>query len=83
MRLEAEPILTFGVNDDQQPTKIVRDYRQEYKEIDAILGQHPEILRVVHDDLAKLSKGSSRRGRKADFTSDNLFRVFGDNYSFP
>ena len=75
MRLEAEVILNFGVCDDQQPNKIVRDYRQEYKAIDEVLGQHPEILGMVHGDLAKLSRAGSRRGRKADFTSENLFRA--------
>ena len=75
MRLEAEAVLEFGLYDDQQQTKIIRDYRQEYKVIDEILHQHPEILRLVHGDLAKLSKGSSRRGRRADFTSENLFRA--------
>ena len=75
MRLKAEAVLEFGIYEDQQQTKIIRDYRQEYKAIDEILGQHPEILGLVHGDLAKLSKGSSRRGRRADFTSENLFRA--------
>jgi len=75
MRLEAEAVLEFGLYDDQQQTKIIRDYRQEYKAIDEILNRQPEILRLVHGDLATLSKGSSRRGRKADFTSENLFRA--------
>ncbi len=75
MRLEAEAVLEFGLRDDQQQTKIIRDYRQEYKAVDEILDRHPEILRLVHGDLAKLSKGSSRRGRKADFTSENLLRA--------
>ena len=75
MRLEAEAVLEFGLYDDRQQSKIIRDYRQEYKTIDEILGRQPEILRLVHGDLAKLSKGSSRRGRRADFTSENLFRA--------
>jgi len=75
MRVKAEAILDFGVYDDQQSIKIVGDYHQEYKALDAILGQQPEILGLVHGDLAKLSQATSRRGRKADFTSDNLFRA--------
>ena len=75
MRLEAEAVLEFGLYDDQRQTTIVRDYRQEYKAIEEILDRNPEILRLVHGDLAKLSKGSSRRGRRADFTSENLFRA--------
>ncbi len=75
MRLKAEAVLEFGSDDDRQPTKIVRDYRRRYKAIDEILGRHPEILGMVHGDLAKLSQATSRRGRKADFTSENLFRA--------
>jgi len=75
MRLKAEAILEFGLNDDQPQNKIVREYRLEYKLVGEILDQSPEILEMVHRDLAKLSKATSRRGRKADFTSENLFRA--------
>jgi IS5 family transposase len=75
MRLKAEAIFEFGLNDDQRPTKILREYRQEYKVVGEILDRHPEILEMVHGDLAKLSKATSRRGRTADFTSENLFRA--------
>ncbi len=75
MRLKAEAVLEFGPDDDQQQNKIVREYRHEYKVIGEILGKHPEILAMVHRDLGKLSKAASRRGRKADFTSENLFRA--------
>jgi len=73
MRLKAEAILEFGLADDQRQNKIVREYRREYKVVSEILDGHPEILERVHRDLAKLSKATSRRGRKADFTSENLF----------
>ena len=75
MRLKAEAVLEFGLDDDQQQNKIVREYRREYKVVGEILDRHPEILEMVHRDLAKLSKATSRRGRKADFTSENLFRA--------
>ena len=75
MRLKAEAIFEFGSDDDQQQNKIVREYRDEYKTLSEILDEHPEILEMVHRDLAKLSKATSRRGRKADFTSENLFRA--------
>lgn len=75
MRVKAEAILEFGLDDDQQQNKIVREYRREYKVVGEILDRHPEILEMVHRDLAKLSKATSRRGRKADFTSENLFRA--------
>ena len=75
MRLKAEAVFQFGSDDDQHQNKIVRDYREEYKVVSEILDKHPEILEMAHRDLAKLSKATSRRGRKADFTSENLFRA--------
>jgi IS5 family transposase len=75
MRLKAEAVFEFVSGDDQQQNKIVREYRREYKLIGEILDQHPKILDMVHRDLAKLSKATSRRGRSADFTSENLFRA--------
>ena len=75
MRLKAEAVFEFGLDDDQRQNKIVREYRREYKVVNEILDGHPEILEMVHRDLAKLSKATSRRGRKADFTSENLFRA--------
>ena len=75
MRLKAEAVLEFGLDDDQRQNKIVREYRREYKVVGDILDGHPKILEMVHRDLAKLSKATSRRGRKADFTSENLFRA--------
>ena len=75
MRLKAEAVFEFVLDDDQQQNKIVREYRREYKLIGGILDQHSKILEMVHEDLAKLSKATSSRGRKADFTSENLFRA--------
>jgi IS5 family transposase len=74
MRLKAEAILEFGWEDVPQ-NKIVREYRDEYKRLGQILDDHPEILEMAHRDLRQLSKATSRRGRKADFTSENLFRA--------
>ncbi|MCH7689165.1 MAG: ISNCY family transposase [Planctomycetes bacterium] len=75
MRLKAEAILDFGPDDAQQQNKIVREYRDEYKAISEILNKHPKILETVHRDLQQLSKATSRRGRKATFTSENLLRA--------
>lgn len=75
MRLRAEAVFEFGANDDQHQNKIVREYRQEYKVVSEILDKHSEILEMAHRDLAKLSRATSPRGRKADFTSENLFRA--------
>jgi len=75
MRLKAEAILDFGIEDEQRPNKIVREYREEYKTISEILDRHPQILEMAHRDLEQLSQSTSRRGRKADFTTENLFRA--------
>ena len=75
MRLKAEAIFEFGTDGDRRPNKIVRQYRDEYKALSEILDKHSEILEMAHRDLAKLSQATSRRGRKADFTSENLFRA--------
>jgi IS5 family transposase len=74
MRVKAEAILEFGVADEQQ-IEIVREYRDEYKTVSGILDEHPKILDLVHQDLDRLCKSTSRRGRKAVFTSENLFRA--------
>jgi transposase, IS5 family len=73
MRLKAEAILDFG-SDDEQLNGIVREYRNEYKTISEILDASPEILEMVHRDLEQLSTATTGRGRKATFTSENLFR---------
>ena len=75
MRLKTEAILDFGPVDGQNQNKIIREYRREYKVVGEILDERPEILDMAHRDLAKLDKAISRRGRKADFTSENLLRA--------
>ena len=75
MRIKAEAVFEFGPDDGQNQNKIVREYRREYKVVGEILDKHPEILDMAHRDLAKLDKAISRRGRKAEFTSENLFRA--------
>jgi IS5 family transposase len=75
MRLKAEAILDFRAEDGQQSNRIVRQYRDEYKGLSEILDRHPEILQMAHQDLQQLSRSTSRRGRKADFTTENLLRA--------
>jgi IS5 family transposase len=74
MRIKAEAVLDFGKTDEQL-NKIVREYRNEYKLIGEILEEQPKILELAHRDLQRLSKATSRRGRKPTFTSENLFRA--------
>jgi len=75
MRAKAEAIIDFGPSNGRTNDKIVQQYRQDYKRINEILDQHPEILERVHRDLQKLSKATTRRGRNATLTSENLFRA--------
>ena len=75
MRLKAEAIFEFGTDGDERPNKIVRLYRDQYKALSEILDKHSQIVEMAYRDLAKLSQATSRRGRKADFTSENLFRA--------
>lgn len=75
MRLKAEPVFELWSGDDRHLSKIVREYRDQYKTIGRILNESPRILEMVHTDLAKLSKATSDRGRRPDFTSENLFRA--------
>ena len=74
MRVKVEAILDFWPS-DEHPNKIVREYRDEYKLLGEILDKHPKILEWVHRDLEQLSNSTSPRGRKATFTSENLFRA--------
>lgn len=73
MRRKAEAVLSFESSDERVP-KVVRQYRARYRAISQVLDANPEILAVVHGDLARLSQGGSR-GRKGDYTSENILRA--------
>jgi IS5 family transposase len=73
MRQKKEAVLCFASNDDGLP-KVVRDYRARYRTISQVLDDNPEILDAVHRDLKHLSQGG-RKGRKGDFTSENILRA--------
>jgi len=55
--------------------KIIREYREEYQKIDALLRKYPELLVAAHQDLQTLCKPNPTREREADFTTFNLFRA--------
>lgn len=74
MRIKSEAILEFG-GADEQLIEIVREYRDEYKSLSKLLDEEPKILDMVHRDLDLLSQSTSPRGRKAVFTTENLFRA--------
>ncbi len=73
MRQKKEAVLSFVSNDDGLP-KVVRDYRARYRTIGQVLDKNSEILDAVHEDLKHLSQGG-RKGRKGDFTSENILRA--------
>ncbi len=54
--------------------KIVNDYRQKYHNISDLLDNNPELIRLAHQDWLQLLS-SSKKGRKATFTSENLVRA--------
>jgi IS5 family transposase len=73
MRRKNEAVLSFHSRDDGLP-KVVRDYRARYRAIGQVLDGNREILTLVHNDLQKLSRGSSK-GRRGDYTSENILRA--------
>ena len=73
MRQKAEAVLSFWSSDEGLP-KVVRQYRARYRAISQVLDANPEILTMVHKDLAKLSQGGSK-GRRGDYTSENILRA--------
>jgi IS5 family transposase len=75
MRPKSDPAICFEWGGGAASTlKIVDEYREKYKRISEILDADPELLRLAHGDLEALSQGG-RRGRRAKFTSENLFRA--------
>lgn len=73
MRQKREAVLCFEWSGDGD-LKIVAAHRRKYKGISAILDKHPAILDRADRDLKTLSRGGPR-GRRADFTSENLLRA--------
>jgi hypothetical protein len=53
MRKIAEAIFSiFWQLEDEHPPKIVTNYHEHYKQIDQQLLAMPEVLKLVHDDIA-------------------------------
>jgi hypothetical protein len=73
MRQKKEAVLSFASNDEGLP-KALRDDRARYRTISQVLDRNPEILDAVHQDIKPLSQGG-RKGRKGDFTSENILRA--------
>jgi hypothetical protein len=73
MRQKSEAVLAFEWDDRGLP-KVVREYRAKYLALSQVLVRHPEILDAVDKDLKKLSTPNPK-GRKGDYTSENLLRA--------
>ena len=53
--------------------KVVNEYRAKYKLISQLIEDNPQLVSLVHQDLAKmLSK--SKNGRKSEYTSEQILR---------
>ena len=73
MRQKRDAVLCFEWSGASE-LKIVAAHRRKYKRISAILDKNPAVLDLADQDLRKLSQGGSK-GRRADFTSENLLRA--------
>jgi IS5 family transposase len=73
MRQKRDAVLCFEWSSASE-LKIVRTHRRKYKRISALLDRNPGLLDLADRDLQALSQGG-RKGRRADFTSENLLRA--------
>jgi IS5 family transposase len=73
MRQKRDAVLCFEWSGASE-LKIVAAHRRKYKKISALLDRNPVVLDLAARDLRALSRGG-RKGRRADFTSENLLRA--------
>lgn len=76
MRLESDPQGYFDWSVASR-AKVVRAYETKYNRVSEILDANPELIALFHRDLGRLSRDGvgNRRGRKADFTTENIVRA--------
>jgi IS5 family transposase len=53
--------------------KVVKEYRAKYKSISQLLDDNPQLVSLVHQDLAKVLS-ESNNGRKSEYTSEQILR---------
>jgi len=53
--------------------KVVNEYREKYKIISQLLQDNPQLVSMVHQDLANMLS-QSKRGRKSQYTSEQILR---------
>ena len=73
MRQKRDAVLCFEWSGGSE-LKIVEAHRRKYKKISALLDRNPAVLDLADRDLRALSIGG-RKGRRGDFTSENLLRA--------
>ena len=54
--------------------KIVNEYRAKYKVLSQLMDDNPQLVSLVHQDLAKMLS-QSKRGRKSEYTSEQILRA--------
>lgn len=57
----------------QSRLKVVNEYRKKYKIISQLLDDNPQLVSLVHQDLAKMLS-QSKHGRKSEYTSEQILR---------
>ena len=53
--------------------KVVNEYRNKYKIMSQLLDDNPQLVSLVHQDLAKMLS-QSKHGRKSEYTSKQILR---------
>jgi IS5 family transposase len=53
--------------------KLVNEYREKYKITSQLLQDNPQLVSLVHQDLARMLS-QSKRGRKSQYTSEQILR---------
>jgi len=53
--------------------KVVNEHRKKYEMISQLLDSNPQLVSLVHQDLAKMLS-QSKRGRKIQYTSEQILR---------
>ena len=53
--------------------KVVNEYRAKYKLISQLIEDNPQLVSLVHQDLAKMLSKSDN-GRKSEYTSEQILR---------
>jgi IS5 family transposase len=53
--------------------KVVNEYRKKYKILSQLLDKNPQLVSLVHQDLAKMLSKSDN-GRKSEYTSEQILR---------